>query len=155
MKTCFKCDKTKPLTEFYRHPRMADGRLGKCKECTKRDVRENRRARIDYYTEYEKRRALLPHRVDARNAYAKSAAGKIANSRAKRNWLARNSDKRAAHIILGNAVRAGRITKLPCEVCGSTRRIHGHHDDYAKPLEVVWLCPRHHSVRHAEMENKS
>lgn len=38
MKKCFKCGKLKPLTDFYRHPRMGDGHLGKCKVCTKRDV---------------------------------------------------------------------------------------------------------------------
>lgn len=39
MKICFKCNKEKELTEFYKHPKMGDGHLGKCKECTKLDTK--------------------------------------------------------------------------------------------------------------------
>lgn len=41
-KTCFKCGLRQPIEEFYKHPQMADGHLGKCKTCTREDS-ENRR----------------------------------------------------------------------------------------------------------------
>lgn len=41
-KTCFKCKALLPIEEFYKHPGMADGHLGKCKACTRKDVRDNR-----------------------------------------------------------------------------------------------------------------
>ena len=47
------------------------------------------------------------------------------------------------------AVKRGKLKVGVCEVCGSTD-VHGHHDDYSKPLEVRWLCPKHHRQWHAE-----
>lgn len=38
-KPCFKCGKVLPLENFYRHPKMGDGHLGKCKDCTKLDAK--------------------------------------------------------------------------------------------------------------------
>lgn len=38
MKKCFKCNRFKSLDQFYKHPKMEDGHLNKCKECTKKDV---------------------------------------------------------------------------------------------------------------------
>lgn len=44
------------------------------------------------------------------------------------------------------ALRTGRLHWKPCEVCGSDYWVDAHHDDYAKPLDVVWLCRKHHRL---------
>lgn len=149
MKTCFKCGAEKPLLDFYKHEKMKDGYLNKCKDCTRSDVNLNRLKNIDHYKEYEKNRAALPRRVEARANYAKTEAGKAARKRAKSAYIERNPIKRGVHVLTGNAIRDGLLIKKPCEICGN-EKVHAHHDDYAKPLNVRWLCPAHHAEWHKE-----
>lgn len=146
-KVCFKCQVEKALTEFYVHPQMGDGRLNKCKECARKDVRANYEANVDYYREYERSRSMLPNRVQARKRYQSTPPGKAAVRRAHDKFVANNPEKRAAHVAVGNAVRDGRLRKQPCEVCGE-KKAQAHHDDYSKPLAVRWLCVPHHNEQH-------
>ena len=60
-----------------------------------------------------------------------------------------------AHNIVEKAVIRGVLTPKPCEVCGSDgfmadgrRDVQAHHDDYSKPLDVRWLCQKHHHDWH-------
>ena len=141
---CVKCEKERGK-EFYQKDKT-------CKECRKAAVRKNRKDKIDYYTTYEKSRAKLPHRVKAREDYAKTPKGKKAGNRAKKAWEERNAIKKGAATMVGNAVRDGIIKKgIYCEECGDNHiRLHGHHDDYAYPLDVRWLCPPCHKQWHTK-----
>jgi len=128
---------------------MSDGHLGKCKECTRRDSINNRVKNIDYYIEYDRKRASLPHRKLLRKKYSETNAGKESSRRNTISYRKGNLIKYKAHNIVGNALRDKKIFKGLCEVCGSSF-VHGHHDDYTKPLEVRWLCPTHHKQWHKE-----
>lgn len=55
--------------------------------------------------------------------------------------------KQAVRRKLRHAVDKGVLTRLPCEVCGEVIS-EGHHEDYNKPLEVKWLCRKHHKEVH-------
>jgi hypothetical protein len=132
MKKCFKCLAVKDLGEFYKHKGMADGHVNKCKECNKLDVRNNRESKVEYYREYDR---------DRGNRQATDYVSSYRN---------RYPMKYAAHILVYNAVRDGRLLKLDaCSACGVNHdHIHGHHDDYAMPLAVRWLCPSCHKKWH-------
>lgn len=147
MKACFKCKHFKPHDAFYAAPASRDGVSGKCKECTKDDVRANYREHIEAYKVYERGRAMLPHRVAAREEYQKTPSGKAAIRRAHVRFCEKNPVKRAAHIACGNAIRSGKLKPQPCEVCGNGVT-QAHHDDYSKPLDVRWLCTTHHAEWH-------
>ena len=124
----------------------------RCKECIKKSARESRAANVEHYRAYDAKRYQDDPRVKARHArYQQSEAGKEAGSKAKRKWARLNPIRRGANDIVNNAVRDGKLEKsYACSVCGSEGRIHGHHDDYAKPLDVRWLCSQCHTTWHKE-----
>ena len=72
----------------------------------------------------------------------------------KGTWAQRNREKISAQRKVHAAVRRGELVRpLVCERCGVDKgqRLHGHHDDYSKPLDVMWLCALCHRFRHAEL----
>lgn len=69
---------------------------------------------------------------------------------AKRVYRARHPQKAAAHMKVRDAVSAGLLAAQPCEGCGD-QKVHAHHDDYAQPLVVRWLCKRCHEAHHVAM----
>lgn len=146
MKKCFKCKKTKSLDNFYRHSRMADGRLNKCSGCTRKDTIENRKNKREYYLAYDAARAMLPNRIEARKRYVKTKKGKAVRRESNQRWIAKNPEKRLAHSLVNNAILRGKLKRKPCSKCGT--KAHAHHDDYSKPFEIIWLCPKHHKERH-------
>lgn len=56
--------------------------------------------------------------------------------------------RKNAHRIVERAVRKGILIPKPCEKCGTNKNVEAHHDDYDKPLDVQWLCRKHHFDYH-------
>lgn len=57
-----------------------------------------------------------------------------------------------ARNVLAHAIRTGRVDRpAQCERCARACKPEGHHADYAKPLDVQWLCRSCHQRRHCEM----
>lgn len=131
MKQCNKCNEEKSLNDFYKY----GGRIsGACKDCTKRGVRKNRVLRFEQYSLYEK------SRYDSRKEKLTANA---------KRWREKNPEAYRAQTAVGNAVRDGRLIKQPCFFCSSDKNIHAHHNDYSKPLDVIWLCAKCHHRAHA------
>ena len=64
-----------------------------------------------------------------------------------KEWQKKHPEACRAKRMLNNAIKRGDIKRQPCVVCGKEKG-HGHHEDYSKPLEVLWLCPEHHKAIH-------
>jgi hypothetical protein len=134
LKTCFKCGKEKALTEFYKHPFMGDGHLGKCKPCTRKDVRKNYVDKIEEKRAYDAMRNSSPERK-------KRAVESFKKSNTK------HPERETAKAKTSNAIRDGKLLRQPCLICGE--KAEAHHPDYSRPLDVVWLCRPHHIQAHA------
>ncbi|KKM67249.1 hypothetical protein LCGC14_1472970 [marine sediment metagenome] len=140
-KLCFKCNKEKGLTEFYKHSEMADGYLGKCKECAKKDATEHRNKNIERFRAYDRQRNKLPHRLKQ-------------NAKCNLKYIRDNPLRYAANRLLRYAVETVKIIKpRACSICHKETKILGHHEDYCKPLEVIWVCQVCHKKIHKEKEN--
>lgn len=65
----------------------------------------------------------------------------------QRAYDKRHPERQRAREAVTRAIKHGLMKRMPCEVCGDPKS-HAHHDDYAKPLEVLWLCQTHHTQAH-------
>lgn len=137
-KKCFKCNTVKPLSEFYKHSKMADGHVNKCKECNKNDVTSNRNKNLEKYRAYDRARGKIPERIKA-------------STEINRAWREEDSRRVVAHSQVARAIRSGALVRQPCCRCKEAKTV-AHHEDYDKPLDVMWLCQPCHKQRHKELK---
>jgi hypothetical protein len=127
MKTCFKCGQRKLLEMFYHHPQMSQGTLNKCKECTRLDAALRREQMLNDPAWIAKERERC--------------------RRKQRTFAKRQPVQSRAYTAIREAKRKGKLKPQPCEVCGEPKT-QAHHDDYNRPLDVRWLCVKHHAEHH-------
>lgn len=114
--------------------------MKKCRECERlieaRYRAKNKEQRNAYSREYgTERRKSEEYRVYMRQVH--------------KAYALKYPDKRKAHHLLQNAVRDKRIIKpTECDRCNATGLIHGHHNDYSRPFDVMWLCIKCHEWMH-------
>lgn len=97
-----------------------------------------------------KHRAYM-HEYLRRDDHAERARERVRRWRAENIQAVREKDRsrgyRPAPLEVRRARRKVRdLPPQPCEVCGATAQ--KHHADYAKPLEIQWLCRKHHGQLH-------
>lgn len=131
MKTCCDCQVSKSLDDYYKSKFGVAACV--CKDCHKARMKV-RRLNNPKVQEYDRARAKTPER--------KAAARQVTI-----RWRREHPEAWAAHIAVNNAVRDGRLVKTPCCICSTEDNVHGHHKDYSKPLDVIWMCAKcHHRI---------
>lgn len=109
----------------------------------------DRRKRIRNRTLYQRAwRKRNPESVQkSQKKYAESS--REVKAARQKLWLALNKQKRMAHKMVYVAVRKGLLVKPEsCSKCSAKGKIYGHHEDYNKPLDVIWVCSSCHMLIH-------
>lgn len=130
-------------------PRWRTCECGSCKKCRHREYvrgwyakRGGQRWRARYASDPE-----FAQRVREQSlAWRQANLDKARAFDRKRGRHGTAEQKRARDVVF-RAKRNGTLKPQPCEVCRD-EEVHAHHDDYSKPLEVRWLCRRHHGQTH-------
>ena len=88
--------------------------------------------------------------IDNGEQLSKVGEGRLVH--AEKNAARDNQDIQKIHRMVRTAIEKGELVKpTTCEGCYKETRskaLHGHHEDYSKPLEVRWLCRRCHWITH-------
>lgn len=143
MKTCIECGHAKGADGFYVNNASEDGLTSRCRVCTSA-YQKARRERLNASKppEWKKKTAdIAAYRKD----WLKDKPGYMTQK--KREWWQKNKDKMRVRDAVKYALKTGKLVKTPCHVCGE-ERVEGHHPDYSRPLDVVWLCREHHLQVH-------
>lgn len=80
--------------------------------------------------------------------FPKKSSGNAKAKTPQQKWRERNPKADWAHNATRSAKRRGLVTQEPCAVCGSPDS-EAHHENYDRPLDLVWLCRRHHKALHS------
>lgn len=138
IKTCAACKRCLPTSAFNKRSGKKIGIQSNCRECDAVN-----QAAI-YWQDPETARV-------ARRRYQSEFVAR--NGNPGLNYKTRFPLKRAAHNAINLQIKLGKLIRpSQCEACINGHRIEAHHDDYTKPLEVMWLCTRCHRARHSKLK---
>ena len=126
MKVCSICGVEKPWADYHKDRKTKSGYEHRCKEC-------NLKRRKEYGQRPESK--IL-------------AASSMSEYRRKNKAKVQARNKVHYHIKVGNMTRP-----TQCKNCQSVGHVEAHHEDYSKPLDVIWLCkPCHVEADRAKQE---
>src|SRR5690348_1776001 len=156
-KVCNKCKEEKEADLFAKRKASVDGLRTQCKECVNKYRFEwnhspsGKKKRLAWWKGYYQSESGKEKILSSNKKFSQTTRGKSIAIKKSAIFKKENPEKVRAHWAVKNALRTGALTKQPCGRCRSTEKIHAHHESYDRPLNIVWLCAKHHIERHKEL----
>jgi hypothetical protein len=144
IKTCRDCKLSLPVTGFYRN---GTGWSARCRPCQSR-----------HNSDYAKRRYRRDPAFRTASAWASRERywhqrdKVLAGIAVRKPWRTRKSrgypkERDVVNRMVRSELAAGRLVRPRCcQLCWGGGRLQAHHEDYAKPLDVIWLCTQCHGL---------
>lgn len=139
-KKCCKCERDLPLDQFNKNIKSKDGLRSQCKSCRSESRKiYNQKNKVRIKEHNRKYREANRDRLNERDRLYKS----------------RNIKRGRAHTFISYQLSTGKMIRPEsCSQCGVKCKPEGHHKDYDKPAEVIWLCKSCHRRLHLAQEWK-
>jgi len=150
LRRCYVCGQSKQLTAkfFYTNkvPKYHGFRL-ECKECThKYNISQKRKDIVRKYNISQKGRITAAK-------YIQSVRGRKQRARQAAIERRRYPEKQKARLIIKQEKKMGRLISKPCIICAEIKT-EAHHENYYKPMNIIWLCHLHHREVDGQMRGQ-
>ena len=152
-KICTKCGIEKTLENFVKQKSGKYNVTAKCKNCYKKyyekyiSKSENKKKRHENYVKRYNKLEIRKRISEQGKEYRKQEYVKKAQIKKEMRMREKYPEKRFARNEMTKAICRGDLKRKPCIMCGNSKS-EGHHEDYNKPLDVIWLCKKHHTELH-------
>lgn len=176
MKKCSRCQNEKDISQFWKRSDRKAGYHGVCKDCMNSD-RPKRNKKNASKLKTQRRECYLRYREkrieEVKKYYSSLSEEKREEIRQRKRINFKNSDaqkknkldyqrnryskeKIVANRAIAQALIEEKIFKPgKCQICNLERKLDGHHSDYSKPLEVIWVCRKCHVAIHKRLKERT
>jgi len=92
-------------------------------------------------------------KINVRSELYREKNRETINARVRAKYSSFNAKART---LVSKAIKEGVLIRpAVCPRCEVERFVEGHHEDYNKPLDVMWLCRSCHRRHHADLNKKA
>lgn len=142
-KVCKKCNTEKRISDFCHSGKYYHSY---CRMCLKK-------YRRNYKKSLTKEQLKRYQETDKQYQKNKRALGLVNKTEEYNYWRKQNPNAANAHQKVYQYIKKGKLQRQPCKICGE-QNAYGHHQDYSRPLAILWLCASCHKKWHLKLVGK-